>query len=640
MAITTFDVTLRRPLADGRAFGDIGPYEELKGRLRYTLDPAHAANRGVTDLALAPRGASGGVEFSTDLSLLVPVDRSRVSGRALIDVVNRGNTVVVPNFNHATRPAFGPGSDPNPPIDVGDGFLMRRGYVVASCGWQFDLPDVPGLIRLHGVEAREDGQPLRGRVYVQLQAPEDVADFLLSDRAHQAYPAADLEGRDAVLTVRDMPDAEPEVIPRARWKFARAAGGRVTPDPRHVWLEGGFAKGRLYHLAYTATGAQVIGLGLVALRDCAAWLKSGDAPARARWVYAYGRSQTGRLLRTLIHYGLNADERGGEALDGVIANVAGAMRGEFNQRFGQNSKDRPWTMCHLEPFQVEPRGRLKVMYTNTSAEYHRGDASLVHSDPDGRRDVEHGPSVRVYHFAGTEHGTGVWPPTDSQPAPADPHGWVDRSQHVRGVVNYGRLLRACLINLDRWVVDGVAPPPSRHPRLDDGTAVPPETLAKIFDAIPGARYPRHHARPQRLDFGADADMRRITLAPPRVGAPYGTRVSAVDADGNELAGIVLPELAVPLATHTGWNLRHADIGGVEQLLVFAGATLPFARTRREREAAGDPRPAIAERYGSREAYLAGVRSAADALVKERYMLEEDVETSLAFAARMWEAWAA
>jgi len=222
MAITTFDVTLRRPLADGRAFGDIGPYEELKGRLRYTLDPAHAANRGVTALALAPRGASGGVEFSTDLSLLVPVDRSRVSGRALIDVVNRGNTVVVPNFNHATRPAFGPGSDPNPPIDVGDGFLMRRGYVVASCGWQFDLPDVPGLIRLHGVEAREDGQPLRGRVYVQLQAPEDVADFLLSDRAHQAYPAADLEGRDAVLTVRDMPDAEPEVIPRARWKFARA----------------------------------------------------------------------------------------------------------------------------------------------------------------------------------------------------------------------------------------------------------------------------------------------------------------------------------------------------------------------------------------------------------------------------------
>jgi alpha/beta hydrolase family protein len=639
MAIIGFDVTLRRPLAGGQSFGDVGAYEELKGRLRYAIDPTHAANRGVTDIALAPLGPSGRVEFSADLSLLVPMDRSRASGRALIDVVNRGNTVSVPNFNHATRPTFGPGSDPNPPIDAGDGFLMQRGYVVASCGWQFDLPDVPGLIRLYGVEAREHGQPVRGRVYVQLQAPEDVSDFLLSDRAHQAYAAADLEERDAVLAVRDMPDGEPEIIPRAKWEFAKVVDGRVTPDPRHVWLDGGFRKGRLYHVAYTASGAQVVGLGIVALRDCAAWLKSGEAPAQARWVYAYGRSQTGRLLRTLIHYGLNADERGGEALDGVIANVAGGMRGEFNQRFGQNSKDRPWTMCHLEPFQVEPRGRLKTMYTNTSAEYHRGDASLIHTDPDGARDIEHGPSVRVYHFAGTEHGTGVWPPTDSQPAPADPHGWVDRSQHLRGVVNYGRLLRACLINLDRWVTEGIAPPPSRHPRVADGTAVPPESLAKTFDGIPRARYPRRHARPQRLDFGADADLRRITLAPPRVGAPYGTRVAAVDRDGNEVGGIVLPELSVPLATHTGWNLRHSDVGGVEQLLVFAGATLPFAKTRRERESAGDPRPAIEERYASRDEYLARVRSAAQALAKDRYLLDEDVETSLAFAARLWEAWA-
>jgi len=639
MAVIGFQITLRRPLAGGAPFGDAGPYEELKGRLHFAVDPTHAANRGVTDLALAPRNPAGRVEFSADLSLLVPVDRARVSGRAMVDVVNRGNTVAVPNFNHATRPAFGPGSDPNPPIDVGDGFLMRRGYVVASCGWQFDLPDVPGLIRLYGTQAREHGQPLRGRVYVQLQAPEDVTDFLLSDRAHQAYPAADLDERDATLTVRDMPDAEPEVIPRARWKFARVVNGRVTPDPHHVWLEDGFAKGRLYHLAYTGTGAQVVGLGLVALRDCAAWLKGAEAPARARWVYAYGRSQTGRVLRTLIHYGLNEAEVGGDAFDGVIANVAGAMRGEFNQRFGQNSKDRPWTMCHLEPFQVEPRGRLKVMYTNTSAEYHRGDASLIHTDPDGGRDVEHGQSVRVYHFAGTEHGLGIWPPADTQPAPADPHGWVERSQHVRGVVNYGRLLRACLINLDRWVTEGIAPPPNRHPRIDDGTAVAPDAPAKTFDAIPGARYPRRHARPRRQDFGADAEMRRITLVPPRVGAPYGTRVSAVDGDGNEVAGIVLPELTVPVATHTGWNLRHAEIGGVEQLLVFAGATLPFAKTRGERERSGDPRPSIAERYASRDDYLARVRSAALSLVKERYLLEEDVETSLAFAARMWDAWA-
>src|SRR3990172_9441275 len=375
---------------------------------------------------------------------------------------------------------------------------------------------------------------------------------------------------------------------------------------------------------------------MAALRDCAAWLKHGSAaegsPAAGalRHAYAYGRSQTGRLLRTMIHHDLNADEAGRRALDGIIANVAGGMLGEFNDRFGQNSKDRPAMMDHFEPFQVEPRGGLKVFYTNTSFEYPRGDASLIHTDPAGTRDVEHGSDVRVYHFAGTEHGLGVWPPADAQAVAADPRGWIERAQHLRGVVNYGRLLRACLVNLDRWVTEGAPPPPSRHPRIGDGTAVDPAALAAVFGRIPGARYPRHCARPQRQDF---------STLPPRSGPAYGTRVSAVDGDGNERAGIAVPELHVPLATHTGWNLRHPDSGGAEQLLYFAGATLPFAGTRAEREAAGDPRPAIAERYRSREDHLARVGAAARALAAAGYLLDEDIETSLAFAARMWDTWA-
>jgi hypothetical protein len=203
-------------------------------------------------------------------------------------------------------------------------------------------------------------------------------------------------------------------------------------------------------------------------------------------------------------------------------------------------------------------------------------------------------------------------------------------------VNYGRLLRACLVNLDRWVTEGVEPPPSRHPRLDDGTAVPPEALDKAFGRIPGASYPRHHARPRRLDFGADAELRVMTRVPPREGPAFGSRVSAVDEDGNEVAGIAVPEVRVPLASHTGWNLRHADIGGREQLLVFAGATIPFARTRREREAAADPRPSIEERYPSRDAYLERVHRAARELVAGRYLLEEDVELSVTLAARLWD----
>ncbi len=638
MPVTRFEVTQRRPLAGGRAFGDVGRYEELAGRLHLVVDPQHEVNRAITDLALAPRDAAGRVALAADVSILLPVDRARMSGRFLVDVVNRGNTVAVPNFNHATRPAFGPGSDPHPPIDAGDGWLMRRGWVVVSCGWQCDLPPgLPGLLRLEAPEAfLPDGRRLTGRVYVQLQAPVDVADFLLSDRGHDAYEAADLDEPGAVLVVRDQPDGPPEAIARSNWRFARVEGERVIGDARHIYLAGGFAKGQIYQLAYTAVGARVLGLGMAALRDCAAWLKHGSAaegnpaPSALRHGFAYGRSQTGRLLRTMIHHDLNVDEAGRRALDGIIANVAGGMLGEFNDRFGQNSKDRPAMMDHFEPFQVEPRGGLKVFYTNTSFEYHRGDASLVHTDASGVRDVEPGPHVRAYHFTGTEHALGVWPPADDVPPAADVRGFTERSQHLRSVVNYGRLLRACLANLERWVPEGGAPPPSRHPRLADGTAVDPSELIKAFDRIPAARYPRHHPRPQRQDFG--------TL-PPDPGAAYGTRVSALDADGNERAGVAVPEVRVPLATHTGWNLRQPEMGGAEQMLYFAGATLPFPRTRAERESSGDPRPSIQERYRSREDYLARVGEAARALVAEGSMLEEDIETSAQFAGRLWDVFA-
>jgi hypothetical protein len=662
MPVTKLEITLRRALAGGAGFGETGAYEELKGRLHFAIDPAHAANTRITDVDLAPRDPGGRVTFASDVSILAPVDPARASGRVMLDVVNRGNTVTVPNFNHATRPVFRAGSDPNPPVDGGDGFLMRHGHVVISCGWQGDLPDVPGLLRLHGPDAvGADGRPLSDRVYTQVQSHVPAPHLLLSDRGHRPHPAADLNEPEALLTVQDQPDAEPIEIPRARWRFARVDAGRIVPDPGHVWLEGGFEKGRLYRVAYTAIGAPVVGLGLAALREAASWMKHGaaseahPAPGRLRHVYAYGRSQTGRLLRTLVYYDLNLDEQGREAIDGLIANVPGGLRGEFNQRFGPNSKDRPQMMAHLFPFtDVEQTdgetGRtdalhrrldarhspLKAMYTNTSAEYHRGDASLIHTDPDGARDVAPGPNVRVYHFAGTEHGVGVWPPARVVVAAADPTGAIEHTQNLRGVVEYSRLLRACLVNLDRWVTNGVEPPPSVHPRIGAGTAVPPEDLAKVFDGIPDAHYPRHHPRPLRLDFGAHGEIRDTPTVPPRTGRPYGSRVSAVDRDGNETGGLAVPELAVPLATHTGWNPRHTDIGGAEQLQVFAGSTIFLARTRAEREAAGDPRPSIEERYRSRDDYLARVRAAAIHLVTRGHLLEEDVETSLRFAARLWD----
>ena len=218
----------------------------------------------------------------------------------------------------------------------------------------------------------------------------------------------------------------------------------------------------------------------------------------------------------------------------------------------------------------------------------------------------------MYHFTGTEHGTGTWPPTDT----SDSGEGISRTQNMRSVIDYTPLLRACLDNLDRWVAEGIEPPESRHPRVDDGTAVPPAKLRGVMDAIPGSNYPTRHPLPHRRDYQLKSDVEQVTKMPPAVGKVYGSLVSDVDPDGNELAGIALPEISVPLAAHTGWNLRHPDIGGETQPLMFAGGFIPFVKNESELTNSGDPRPSIGSRYPSKHLYLSLVREAAQKLVAE------------------------
>jgi hypothetical protein len=658
MPATKFDTTFRRVLAEGKHFGDVGQYEEIRGVLSFQIDPENEANSRITDAKLAPVNQDGFVEFESDVSLILPVDNTKVSGKLLLDVVNRGNRVGLPNFNRGTRPLI----DENTPIDVevdlGDGLLMEKGYVVVACGWQVDAPPFDALITMRGPEAlNPDGSRLEGKVYIQLQSPEDTHNFLLSDKGHKAYETADMHESSALIEIRDMPDGSAEPMARDDWKFGRIDdAGDYHPDPGYVCSEKGFEKGRLYQAVYTAVGAPVIGLSFAALRDCVSWIKNGsphlESPVEGiDTAYAYGRSQTGRFLRTFAYNDFNLDEAGCETLDGFIANVAGGMRGEFNQRFGQNSKDRNNMMHQLFPFasieQTDPEtedtgslhGRLdgrgsnlKIMYTNTSAEYHRVDASLLHTDPDGRRDIHQGSNTRVYHFAGTEHGIGVWPPTDN--------GFIvegaERSQNIRSIIDYTPLLRACLINLDAWVTEGKEPPASEHPKIEKGTLVHPSSLQAVFSKIPGSNYPERHATPRRREFSPSDGNEHPNIIPPEIGKEFGGLVPAVNSDGNEVGGIIAPEVAVPVAAHTGWTLRHPDVGGDKQLLVFAGGTIPFSATQSQRLSAGDPRLSIEERYSSKDDYLDQVKEAAEELVESRYLLPEDVEVSVALASRMWD----
>jgi Alpha/beta hydrolase domain len=567
--------------------------------------------------------------------MLQPVAFQHGNRRLLLDIVNRGNPTVLTNFNSAVGRQ-----------EPGNGFLLRQGYTVLWVGWQDDVPTTPGLIRIHVPEAVDaGGQPISGKIAVTFQPDAQVQVQLLSDRLHRPHPAKDLNDRDATLTVQDHEDAPPQTIPRQQWSFARVEGDRVVPDATQIYLASGFLPGKVYRVVYTTTGAPVIGLGLLAARDMVSFLRYGSeregnpCAGHIQYAYSFGRSQSGRFLRHFLYLGLNEDERDRIVFDGMIPLVAGGGRGEFNQRFGQPSNSNKYSVKNLFPFhdtmQTDPgtgrtdgllarldaRGMTpRVFFINTSAEYWNGHAALIHTDLDGKQDLAPSETVRVYHFAGTQHGPGNLLLTDTGAADDS------RGQQRPNSVDYRPLLRAALVNLDRWVTEGQAPPPNLHPRLEDGTAVPPAQTAPIFQAMPGVEFPAHLRSIARLDFGSGVDEGNPTVLPPKVGRPYANLVSAVDADGNELVGIRLPDISVPLATYTGWNVRHPDIGGPGQTLSLLGSTIPFPATRAEHQASGDLRASIEERYVSKEDYLGRVKQAAEALVKQGYLLAEDLPT--------------
>ncbi|MBI3971557.1 MAG: hypothetical protein HY332_09735 [Chloroflexi bacterium] len=659
-------------------FGDAGPYERLDAIVHFAVDPAHPANAGIVDLDKAPRDAHGRIRFWADFCLLQPVDPQRGNGRLLLDVPNRGRRRAVATFNRAR-----PDAAPTEAIDPGDGFLMRRGWTVATCGWQWDVPRSPALLGLEAPMAQHDGVPLQGQAIVEIQTNVPCRDHLLANRVHRPYPAADVNDPDAVLTVRDWMDSPRTVIPRHRWRFARDPGDQraPVPDDTHVWLEAGFAPGRIYEMIYRTRICPVVGTGLIAVRDCAAWLRYGTAAARevGGWAveaanpcagrlthaFAFGVSQTGRFLRHFLYLGLNLDEANRPVFDGLLPHVAGARRGEFNHRFAQPSAQAVRGFGHLMPFafddQTDPLtgetdgllrrqrarssalpaspapipGVPKIAATNTAAEYWRGDCSLLHTDLAGERDAELPDEVRVYHFAGTQHGPGSLPPIRVSPADGQ------RGVHRFNALDYAPLLRAVLVNLDRWVTAGEPPPPSAFPRLADGTAVPARDVLASFGANPGVSLPDPDRLPalRRLDLGPDAG-KGVGRYPAVAGEPYPTYVSAVDGDGNEVGGIRLPDLAVPLGTHTGWNPRDPDTGGAGQIINMQGSTIPLPATAADRERTGDPRPSIAERYRDRAEYLERVRAAAQQLVNERYLLAEDMDTVVRSVAERYDCFAA
>ena len=645
MAVTEFEITSRHVVGGGASYDGVGSYELVRGTLKYAVDPEQSDSQLITDMGLTPVESDGMVHFSSDLEILKPVDQ-KPGGSLLFDVVNRGNRTVL-SFNDA--PQVLATEEP----DLGNGFLMRHGFTVVFCAWQTDVPD--GRLRLHAPEALDsNGHSLIGQTYQQFDLIQSSHDLLLSDREHKPLPAADLNEPSAVLMQRDWPDGPPTIIPRDQWLFARWADGETVADRDYVCLPSGFQSGKVYEIIYNTIGAPVIGLGFLAMRDCTSFLRYGTeqqgnpCAGTIDRAYAFGASQSGRFVREFLYLGLNLDEAGRLVYDGVMPHTGSSRLGEFNFRFGQPSSNHLRNVGNIRPLayteltdpltgqtdsllrKLESKGAVpNVIATNSGVEYWWTGAAFTHIDATGSQDVEVPGGVRIYNLAGTKHSAGALPLTDRNDDGT-------RQQHWSNTVDYRPLQRAALLNLDRWARQGIEPPPSQLPRISDGTAVRRESLADFFRSIPGMGFLEALPIRGRLDYGQEM-AKGVPHYPPEEGEPYVTMVSAVDSDGNELAGIRLPDTRVPLGTHTGWTMRHAEMGGAGHLLALQGAVVPFARTRRERESTGDHRLSIEERYASKDDYLARVRQAAEDLLRERYILDEDLDGIIRGADAWWDA---
>jgi hypothetical protein len=620
--ITSIDIKSVDLLADGAAFGAVGAYERVIGVAKGKVDPAHPGNKGIALIDKAPRNAAGKVEYSTDIFILRPKDPARGNGRILYEVNNRGRKMLFGNIADGPQGV----NDPKTVADLGNGFPLRRGYTIVWSGWDPGAPRANMGLALTAPVATDDGKPIVQTVREEWVSGTRVGVLEAFKLSHEV---ASLEQNRARLTVRERADDEPRELPLNQWSFV---------DARTIKLRDGTKPqpGFLYEFHYEATNPRVQGLGFAATRDVVSWLRhSPEAPnATGRPIthaLAIGFSQAGRYLRNHVSEGFNRDEQGRRVFDGILSHIAGVGRVFFNTPFAQPARTNtqhedhgfpenefPFSTATLDDPLTGKAGSLfrgdgsdpLLIETNTSTEYWQKGASLLTTDPLGTKDIALPANSRAYMVAGTQHGGRAGATTDPGPNinPRNPH-------------NPMPAIRALLVALDEWVVAGKEPPPSRVPTLAAGTLVEPGSTG--FPAVPGASIVRVTNR-----VSPPGDW----VKPGREDRLYRTLVSKVDADGNEAAGIRLPDIAVPLATYTGWNEYKPPYPRAE-IADRDGSCLPFAVDKAAREASGDPRPSIAERYRSGADYVAKVKAVVETLVAERLLLAEDAERYLDRAAK-------
>jgi hypothetical protein len=582
------EVTSRTPAFGGQSFGEYGSYERITGKAHMRIDPRAPANRGIVDLALAPRAKDGMVEYDVDFVIERPADPAKARRVLFYEVVNRGMRLMG-NMSGAVMN----------PENPGDGLLQRQGLTLVASGWQGDI-SAKSLIGARFPVATRGNKPVTGPI-----STETIFDNLTGNRITLPYAAATLnQGNRARLWVRDLSSDRPVLLPANSWRFI---------DDRKVEIQRreGFGAGAIYQFEYIAKDPKVMGLGFAATRDLIAFLRLGSAAqgnvladiGTYQSAVAFGGSQSGRYLRDFLWQGFNRDLSGGRVFDGAIPFIPGARRTFTNFRFAEPGRFSRQHEDHDVPgfsfpfaygvmkdkISGKTDGILKactatatcpkVFHIDTSAEFWQAGSYLVGTGGTDR-DVPMPDGVRAYMIAGGSHAPGMMLPACRYPANS---------------LNYSSIVRAMLIAMVDWTTKGTSPPASRWPSLAKGELVALSALKPPAGLSADLVWPTVLNRP---------------IAPAGKG-DWPAFVPQIDANGNDAAGIRLPQVAVPEGTYLGWNLRRAGYGEGD-LCLLAGSYLPFA-------------PDAASRPASAEDRLTKMKTAATQLRDDGFILEIDLD---------------
>jgi hypothetical protein len=657
-AVTRIEIVSRVVFAEGVAFGATGPYEKLRGKIYGEIDPSDPLNAVIVDLDKAPRNAGGMVEYVSDFLILKPIDMTRGNGKIFYGINNRGNTGALGSLNDATTG----GNDPTTAEDAGNGFLMRQGYAIVDSGWEGDV--LPGNFRLTAQfpTVTDNGATITGTIAVQYDVSRHIpvtgtVSLPLNRATFDSYETVSLDTSTALLTSRALIDSPETTIPGDRWAFATCSRNPVTgavenivPNAKFICYFDGFDPNRLYQLVYTAKNPRPMGLGYAVTRDVGSFLRfqtadragnpnplaQNAASTGITHMYALGVSSTGMYVRDFIYLGFNEDEAHRRVFDVMWTQIPGALRLHQNTRFTMPDiysrqdlwaglwpmADFPFTYAmRTDPVTGRTDGILKrpatdpkVIHTDSSEEYWQFHGALVTTDGRGH-DIALPDNVRVYFMTGEQHGPALVPS-------------LGICQQLNNPLPRGSINRAVLVALDQWAANGIGPPDSRYPKVSDGTLVPSDQASTGFPSIPGVTYagvknelPLLFYGPRFGPTGGIIDV----MPPTTIQDPgYTLFVPKVDADGNDVPGVRIPQLEVPTATYTGWNLRapgfrQGDLCGLN------GMYLPFARTLAARLATGDPRLSLEERYKNHGDYVSRIVAAARKQRAERLLLQEDFE---------------